>query len=149
MTKRRDPITFERALTTVAALIGWDTCAAICGVTERMVRYWSDPDCEVEIRLIDALRLDKAFIARGGDHAPFYQTYALRLDLAAQETSACVVDLAASAAIESGQAVAALLDAAANPSCPARRRKAQEEGEEAIEALTAGLAGVAAAGKAP
>lgn len=144
MTKRRDPITFERALTTVAALIGWDRCAAICGVTERMVRYWSDPDCETEISLIDALRLDKAFMERGGDHAPFLQTFTLRLEIAAREPAASVVDLAATAALESGQAVAALLDAAANPSCPRRRRAAQQEGQEAIDAITAGLAAVGA-----
>lgn len=144
MTKRRDPITFERALTTVAARIGWDSCAAICGVSERMVRYWSDPECEVEIRLIDALRLDKAFIQRGGDHAPFHQTYALRLELAASEPAAGLVDLAATAALESGQAIAALLDAAAKPSCPKAARRARQEGEEAIDALTRGLAAIPA-----
>ena len=54
MTKRREPLTYHRALTTIAALIGWDRAAAICGVGERTVRYWSDPDCETEIRLTDA-----------------------------------------------------------------------------------------------
>ncbi|MFD2578780.1 hypothetical protein ACFSTD_09690 [Novosphingobium colocasiae] len=85
MTKRREPLTYQHTLTEVAARIGWDRAAAICGVGERAARYWSDPDCEVEIRLIDAERLDRAFMEHGGDHAPFHRLHALRLDIAARE----------------------------------------------------------------
>jgi len=58
MTKRREPLTYHHALTVIAARIGWDRCGAILGETERMVRYLSDPDCETEIRLLDAEEVD-------------------------------------------------------------------------------------------
>lgn len=141
MTKRREPLTYERALTTVAARIGWDRCAAICGVSERAVRYWSDPDCEIEISLVDAERLDRAFMERGGDHAPFHHTLAMRLDLAARDAGKLesLAALAATSAKESGEAVAAMIAVAGNAS-PAVRRQAREEVAQAIEAMTASLA---------
>lgn len=140
MTKRRAPLTFHRALTQIAALIGWDRCGAICGVTDRTVRYWSDPDCETEIRLIDAERLDRAYLAAGGDHAPFHRVYAQRLELAAHEAqSSNLADLAARTAKETGEAVAAMIEAshAANPRV---RRRARDELAEAIEVLTTSMA---------
>lgn len=141
MTKRREPLTYHSALTTIAALIGWDRCAAICGVTGRMVRYWSDPDCETEIRLLDAERLDKAYLAAGGDHAPFLRLFTLRLDIAAREQEdADLVRTAGKAAKEGGEAVSALLFAAQNPSDPVARRLARREGEEALGAISDGLA---------
>jgi hypothetical protein len=48
MTKRREPLSYQLTLTRVAAAIGWDRCGAICGVSERAVRLWSDHDCETE-----------------------------------------------------------------------------------------------------
>jgi len=140
MTKRRAPLTFHRALTQIAARIGWDHAGAICGVTERTVRYWSDPDCETEIRLIDAERLDRAFLAAGGDHAPFHRVYAQRLELASHDAASNdLTHLAGIAAREAGEAVGAMI-AAAGTSCPRKRRAALEEVAEAIDALTNGLA---------
>lgn len=143
MTKRREPLTYDRTLTQIAARIGWDRCAAICGVTERRVRAWSDPDCETEIRLIDAERLDRAFIEHGGDHAPFYRLFALRLDIAAREHRGDIALTAATVAKETGEAVSAMVIHAHQPSA-ASRRAALKEMEEAAEALTIGLAALEA-----
>lgn len=140
MTKRRDPLTYHRALTKVAALLGWDVCAGLCGVTERAVRNWSDPDTDSEIRVIDAERLDRAYLKAGGDHAPFHQVMGLRLDIADCDTQADLTIAAAKAAKEAGEAVSAIVLAATPGATPAARRKAREEGEEAIEALTESLA---------
>jgi hypothetical protein len=85
MTKRREPLSYQLTLTRVAAAIGWDRCGAICGVSERAVRLWSDHDCETEIRMLDAERLDRAFMDHGGDHAPFHRLMALRLEIAGRE----------------------------------------------------------------
>ena len=140
MTKRRAPLTFHRALTQIPALIGWDRCGAICGVTERTVRYWSDPDCETEIRLLDAERLDRAFLAAGGDHAPFHRVYAQRLELAGQEAHG--PDLAALAvrtAKETGEAVAAMIEASHSRN-PRVHRRARDEMAEALEALSTSMA---------
>ena len=141
MTKRREPLTYQLTLTKVASLIGWDRCGAICGVSERAVRYWSDPECETEIRMIDAERLDRAFMEAGGDHAPFHHLAALRLELAAREGEQVVslARLAGQCAKEAGEAVAALVDASSNASDPAVRRAAKAEVEQAIDALTTGL----------
>jgi hypothetical protein len=140
MTKRREPLTFHHALTKVAALLGYDECGAICGVSERAVRSWSDPDDAREITLGDALRLDRAFLAAGGDQAPFHRVYSLRLEVAKREADACLIVLAAGAAKEGGEAVSAMLRAAQNPHDPVARREARREGEEAIAAITDGLA---------
>lgn len=142
MTKRREPLTYHAALTTIAARIGWDRCGALSGVTDRMVRLWSDPDCETEIRLIDAERLDRAFIASGGDHAPFHRLFALRIELAAREDAGDLVQLAAAAAKETGEAVAAMLDASTKFDCRETRRRARKEIQEAIDGLTDSLAGL-------
>lgn len=141
MTKRREPLTYESTLAKVAALIGWDNCAAICGLrSPRAIRNWSEPDTQAAIRMIDAERLDRAFIGAGGDHAPFHQLFALRLELADQLAATTdLVQVAAEAARESGEAVSALLEAATS-NCPSVRRRAREEGEEAVAALTKGLA---------
>lgn len=139
MTKRRDPFTFHRALTIIAAQIGWDQCAMITGVGERQVRNYSDPDAASEISILDANRLDKAFLAAGGDHAPFGQVYNALLDIAVAETDADLVMAAASAAKESGEAVSAMIEAATTRS-PSARRRARKEGEEALKSLTRGLA---------
>lgn len=141
MTKRREPLTYQLTLTKVAALIGWDRCGAICGVSERSVRYWSDPECETEIRMIDAERLDRAFMEAGGDHAPFHHLMALRLELAAREGEQVIslARLAGQCAKEAGEAVAALVDASSNAADPAARRAAKAEVEQAIDALTSGL----------
>ena len=44
MTKVRDPLSFEKALTTVAGVLGWPRCAQITGTPESTLRNWSDPD---------------------------------------------------------------------------------------------------------
>jgi len=141
MTKRREPLTYEATLTEVAAVIGWDTCGAICGVSGRAVRLWSDHDCETEIRMIDAERLDRAFLERGGGYAPFHRLMALRLDVAAQDgLGQSLSEIAIGAAKEAGEAVAALIKAGSQPDSPSARREAKKEVQEAIETLTEGLA---------
>ncbi|NBC35526.1 hypothetical protein GTZ99_03035 [Novosphingobium sp. FSY-8] len=145
MTKRREPLTYHHTLTKVAARLGWDRCAAICGVTERMVRYWSDPDCETEIRMIDAERLDRAYMDHGGDHAPFQRLMTLRLDLAGRQHHADLAHASSMAAKEAGEAISAMIEAT-TPNCPASiRMRAKVEAEQAIEALTNGIAALNAA----
>lgn len=140
MTKRREPLTYESTLAKVASRIGWDNCAGICGVGRRAISNWSEPDTQAGIRMIDAERLDRAFLAAGGDHAPFHQLFALRLELAEQcVADADLIKVAADAAKETGEAVSAMIDAATS-SDPAKRRRAREESEEAIASLTKGLA---------
>lgn len=141
MTKVREPLTYQRTLTTVASVIGWDRCAAICGVrSEQAVRNWSDPDCETEIRMIDAERLDRAFMDHGGDHAPFHRLHALRLDIAGRETpDHDLAALAGQAAKETGEAIASMIEASGSAD-PRKRRRARQEVHEALDVLKNGLA---------
>ncbi|MEZ5688715.1 MAG: hypothetical protein R3E21_08050 [Caenibius sp.] len=141
MTKRREPLTYQHTLTVVAALIGWDRCGAICGVSERSVRNWSDHDCEIEIRMIDAERLDRAFIQHGGTYAPFLRLMGLRLEMVAKEANAReLTSVAKTAARETGEALSAMIEAGLNADCASARRTARKEIEEAIGSLTDGLA---------
>ena len=148
MTKLREPLTYQRTLTIVAARIGWDRCAAICGVrSEQAVRNWSDPDCETEIRMIDAERLDRAYMDHGGDHAPFHRLHALRLDIAGREApDHCLTALAGKAAKESGEASAAMLEASGSSDKGVHRRALQEI-HESIDAMKTGLAALEASRK--
>lgn len=140
MTKRREPLTFHRALTKAAGQLGWDHCGALCGVTEKSVRNWSDPDVETEIRLIDAERIDRACLAADGT-TPFLDVYAIRLDIAAhQQADRDVALMAAAAAKETGEAVSALVLAASATADQATVRAARQEMEEAIQTLKEGLA---------
>lgn len=149
MTKRREPLTYHRTLTKIASRIGWDSCGAICGVGERTVRYWSDPDCETEIRMIDAERLDRAYISAGGDHAPFHRLFAQRLELAERDLrDACLATKAARVAKEAGEAVSALIQASTNAH-PETLRRARIEAEEAINSLMDGVAALDRTGAQP
>lgn len=110
MTKARPPLTFYRALSRIADLIGWDGCAAVCEKSEWTMRKYADPDAEREISLRDAMRLDMAFARAGGDGAPLLQAYALRLEVESlRDDDGCIVGLAREAARESGEAIDALL----------------------------------------
>ena len=110
MTKARPPLTVYRALSRIADLIGWDGCATVAGKSEWTMRKYADPDAEREISLRDAIRLDLAFRRAGGEGAPLFQAYALRLDIENWPTDEdSLVALAREAARESGEAIDALL----------------------------------------
>lgn len=136
MTKRREPLTYQHTLEQVARVISWERAGAICGVSARSVRLWSDHDCETEIRMIDAERLDRAYLDQGGDYAPFHRLMALRLEMTAREADADrLAEHAGRAAIEAGEAVAAAFEASRTRD-PSKIRAARKEVQQAIDALT-------------
>src|SRR4051812_14366931 len=150
MTKLRAPVSFERALIRIADVLGWPKVAEIAGKDERTVRNWSDPDTTATVTLDVALRLDVAFRAAGGEGAPLFQVYALRLE--ADTRGACadsrrLAELTAKAAAEGGEAIAALVVAAQPGATLQQRARAEMEAEEAIQALTESLAQVRAGGR--
>jgi len=139
MTLLRQPATFERALSKIASLLGWDGCAAVLEKSESYVRKLGAPDTEREISLRDALRLDAAWRRAGGDGAPLFECYALQLDMDSGGAMACANRMIAAAALvskESGEAVAAALALASNMDDAKVQRKAAREIEEAISHLT-------------
>lgn len=135
MTKRRAPLTFENALTQVAAVIGWPEVARICGSAESTVRSWSDPDITARMSLEAAFRLDLAFREAGAEDAPFLLCYQTRIAAELVEFSADREKLVAAAAVvakEAGEAVAASLAAAKPTATQADFILAEREIEESI-----------------
>jgi len=146
MTKRRAPLTYARALTRVAELLGWDGCAQVIEradgrpVTENWVRKLSDPDAEREISLRNAFRLDAAYQRAGGEDAPFRDCYSLRLELESDSGRASTSDLMSAASIavkETGEAMSAALAAIENGGSEPHRQLALKELEEGIASLIA------------
>lgn len=145
MTKRRAPLSFELALTKVAGLIGWERCAGILGQAERTVRNWSDPDAAAGIRLDAAEKLDIEYQQAGGGGAPFLECYATRLKAQLAECLGSAEQIAKSAAHsakETGEAVAAAIEAARPDACDRVFENSEREIEEALESLTATLAAI-------
>lgn len=140
MTKRRDPLSYHATIAVIADRIGWDGCAAVCGVSQRMVRYWSDPDCTTQIRMVDAERLDRAYIEHGGDHAPFLRLFTQRHSVLARDAKGDLVALACELAKESGEALAATIAASAHSDCPKHLQRAREELQEAMDKMADCLA---------
>lgn len=137
MTKLRPPLSFEQAVTRIAGLLGWETCAGLVGRSTRAIRAWSDPDAEASPSIEQALILDTAYRHAGGEGSPIFEVYAAKLDLDAQSTSGsrCLPQLTASAARENGEALAALT-LASQPCAPlAVRAAAKREVEQGIQAL--------------
>lgn len=139
MTKPRKALTPYRALSKIADELGWDGCAALLEKSETTLRKWGDPDAEREMSLQAAIRLDAAYIRAGGTSAPLFECYAARLDLAAHHEvdRTHLLEATGKAAKETGEAVAAALDAAARTNHPAMLAKAIDEAKEGIEALHA------------
>ena len=139
MTKRRSPLTFERALTKIAAQIGWEKAAEIVGQSVRTVRNWSDGDTGAGVRPDAALKLDVAYRAAGGDGAPLLQCYATRVETdlrVACADSVALAKLIAVAAKEGGEAIQFAVLAASPGASEADRVRAVQEIEESIAAQT-------------
>ncbi|MFT4091874.1 MAG: hypothetical protein QM645_14185 [Asticcacaulis sp.] len=127
MTKARPPLTVYRALSRIADLIGWDGCASVCDKTEWTMRKYADPDAEREISMRDAIRLDLAYRRAGGEGAPLFQAYALRLDIENwRNDRGCFIGLAREAARESGEAIDALLGLSTGGNPKAALKEAEE-----------------------
>jgi hypothetical protein len=142
--KPRPPVSFELALTKVAAVIGWDEAGRIVDNAPSTVRAWSDQDVAAGIRLDAALKLDTAYKAAGGEGPPpMLQCYLTRLEADVALATSCKIELAlkaGKAAKEGGEAIAAVIAAAQPGACEKTIARAELETEEAIAAHTDTLA---------
>ena len=151
MTKLRTPDSPQHAMLTIARRIGWPAAAKLVGRGERQVRRWSEPEHTASISLIDAARLDRAYLAAGGDFPPFEAWYCLQRALFAARAAhamSLIGDRVADAARETGEALAARVLATMPGACEQMHRDADRETDEAILALaltrSAGTFGVPA-----
>jgi hypothetical protein len=138
MTLARAPLTFPNAITRIAAVLGFDGMAGIIGRSQRLVRKWSHPQARAYPTLAQAVALDAAYAAAGGDGAPLLETYSQLLDMEIGRQAASRIALNASiatAARECGEAVAHGL-AVGQPGSGAREvHRAIAEAEQAHTAM--------------
>lgn len=112
MTQARIPLTFAQAATRVAGLIGYATAARIVRRGERTIYEWARPNTLTCPSITQALALDAAYSAAGGDGYPFLEVYQHEIDKARSAATACyraLGDDVAGFAIEAGEAVAAAI----------------------------------------
>lgn len=145
MTKLRPPLSFEGAMTRVAGRIGWPKAVEITGQADRTLRNWSDPDTSAAVTLDKALALDVAYLAQGGDVAPFFEVYRARLEADVAIATGCLTELKrkiGTVAKEGGEAIAYALAAAEPGACDKVLARAELELQESAEATTSLLADV-------
>ncbi|MCW2383346.1 hypothetical protein M2338_002911 [Sphingobium sp. B2D3B] len=138
MTKRREPLSFAAAVNTVGSLVGWAQLAQILGKSERLIRYWSDEDHRAQPSLEQAMALDRAYLAAGGNHAPVLEAYADQLDLHAWTSSPCQAGLASdisTATRETAEAISISITLIQPGATLPDMRSAQREVNEGIDAL--------------
>lgn len=144
MTKHRAPLTIDAALARVAGQLpgGWADMATATERSESLVRAWGDPERREQIPICDAITLDLAYRAAGGDGAPLFETYAWQLDQAGVfrfSDEIALGRIAAEAIREGGEANAALVLAAQPGSTDRERREAAREVKQALAALNRSL----------
>ena len=144
MTKPRAPFSFENALTRIAGLIDWPAMMEAIStegraVARRTLIDWSDPDNDRCCTVHDAIALDIAYRAAGGDGAPMFETYASLLELAHAERFVDQVELArrtCKVIKEVSEAEAALVQATMPGATAAHRAEALRQVEEGMAALS-------------
>ncbi len=144
MTKERVPLSVDGALARIAGQLpgSWALMAEITGYQERTVRAWGDNDRDEQINLPAAVALDIAYQQHGGVGRPLFDVYGYLLGLAQVEHFAQPFDIlrhAVDVVRESGDAKAALLEAALPDASADDRRRAQRELLEAIEVMKRAL----------
>lgn len=138
MTKLRAPFTFNNAVTRVAGLIGWPEVARITGRAERTVRDWSDPAKRTVAPIDQALELDLAYRAAGGEDSPFHDAFTFLLGARRDQQEACVRQLVrevSDASTEFGQAMAACLTLVSSNVSPLNAHRALAETQEVAQCI--------------
>lgn len=108
--KPRIPRSLAHAMTRIVAGIGEDEAARLAGRSRHAIRAWTNPDRGACPSIAQAIALDAAFQAAGGDGAPLREAYDAQLEISVTRLTACHRDLAAelaTAAGECGNAIAA------------------------------------------
>ncbi len=140
MTHLRTPETFAHAATEIAGRLGHAEAARIARRSVRTIHAWSHPDGKTTPTLRQASALDAAFIARGGEHAPFARAMAAAAEERVAERSACQIALAselAEAARECGDAIASGMALVHGTGSINDSQRALLDADEAVGAFTA------------
>jgi hypothetical protein len=109
MTQPRERLTISDAITRIVGLLHASRAAEIVDRSETTIYNWINPVHEATPNLTQALALDAAYRAAGGDGAPIHEAYAFQLDLAVVDQSASQLELSidiGEVARECGDAIA-------------------------------------------
>jgi len=109
MTKVVAPLTFPHAIRRVAAVLDYPEIARIVRRSPSLARKWSDPATRKSPSLDQALAIEAAYRAAGGDGSPILEAFGFQLDVMIVEQSACQRELADELAVfakECGEALA-------------------------------------------
>lgn len=138
MTKPRVPLTVPHAVTKVVGLIGAAAAAEAADRSTRMVYNWMDPDSDDAPTVLQAMALDLAYRAAGGDGAPIFELYAELLGEHYAQLAACQMQLADDLAIASkefGEAAEATIAVVKPNAGPREIHHAMTQVEEAHSAV--------------
>lgn len=108
MTKARAPLSISEAVTTIAGLIGWDQVAAAAGCGKLLVRHWGDPSSQRLPSRKQAMKIEAAYRAAGGEGAPVTGAYVLLAGSRAT-SKASILDPATALVIELAKSLEELL----------------------------------------
>ncbi|MCH2486872.1 MAG: hypothetical protein MK010_03895 [Erythrobacter sp.] len=138
--KPRPPLSIHAAITRVVGQLpeDWDSAAEATGRKPHLLRKYSDPDRREELPVSDAIALDLAYIAAGGQGAPIFEAYAYKLELAELAQFADRIELhrkAIDVIREGGEAHAALVRACQPDATSTDRDNAVRECSEAFDEL--------------
>lgn len=140
MTLPRTPDTSAHAVLRIAGTIGYDNAAHIVGRKAACIRDWTNeatPSCP---SFAQAIALDSAYIAAGGETAPLRDAYQAQLDVIVAERTACTRALSAEMATvarEYGDLFAAGLAVCQPGHSPNDVQRALLEADQAEGALAA------------
>jgi hypothetical protein len=137
VTIERAPLSFPHAVTLISGRLGVPPMARVVRRSARLIYKWSHPEGRACPTLLQAVALDAAYVAAGGEGAPFHDTYAKLLEIEVARLTAsrdALADEIAEAAREAGEAVATSM-AIARPG--ASQRAVYRALRQAIEARTA------------
>ena len=140
MTKLRTPHSWANAATRIAGLLGYAEAGRVVDRAERTVYEWANPETPTRPTLDQMLALDAAYIAAGGEGAPFLDAHAHQLDLhvaAATADGRALIGEAGEAALECGEAIAAALAVSAGNASPIAVHRALAQASEAGAAIDA------------
>lgn len=138
MTKLRDPGTIEDAANRVIGKVTMAKAVEATGRSADYLRALTDQDKRYNLTVVDAVALDIAHIAAGGEGAPIYETYGVQMRAAHAERFSDgyrFAKLVTKVVKEFGEAGAALVAACLPGSDEDDDREAAKESQEALEAL--------------
>ncbi len=138
MTVACQPLSVEDALRHVLTSLGPKQAAAIVGRDPHYVRSLANPQSRYRLSVADKIQLDLAYDEKFGGF-PIHDATSVILDARRARQTEAAASFAihvADAALETGQAIAAMIAAAMPNATPDDRREAAREWQEAQAALT-------------